>query len=66
MSTTWANDCAFQLRMAIEMNHQEAEIGSRSQDLVRALGGGHDISQMTPGAAALYILALVLERPTEG
>lgn len=59
----WAITTAYNLRMAIEGGSPEPIICQQTHDLARALGGIADVSQMTPGAAALYIIALVLSQP---
>lgn len=57
------NDAAYTLRFVIESEKPEDMIGQQTQSLVYALGGTADISHMTPGAAALYLLSLVLSQP---
>lgn len=59
----WVNTQAWNLKHAIESQNAEQIIGQQTQELVRALGGLADVSQMSPGAAALYIVALVLSQP---
>ena len=58
----WVNTQAWNLKAAIESQQSEPIIGQQTQELVRALGGIADVSQMTPGAAALYIVALRLSQ----
>ena len=59
----WVSTQAFNLKIAIESQSAEPIIGQQAQEMARALGGVADVSQMTPGAAALYLVALVLSQP---
>lgn len=50
-----------EIRQDIEAGHIE-EAAKNAQNLVYQLGGRADLSRMSPGAAALYLLSLVMER----
>lgn len=63
MNTPETTEAALRLRCAMETRAPELVIGKRTQELVAVLGGTADVSRMTPGAAALYILSLYLSRP---
>lgn len=54
---------AEELRNAIERGAPEHEIGQAAQGLVNMLGGTARITDMSPGAAALYLQALTLSQP---
>lgn len=53
------------LRNAIEMNQPEATIGGITRGIVETLGGTANISNMSPGAAAIYIFALMIVQTSD-
>lgn len=55
-------ECAEQLRATIEYGCAGDAVCTAAQDLVEALGGTDDVSRMTPGATALYLVALLVTR----
>lgn len=54
---------AYDLRMAIEANQMASVIGEKAQQLASALGGSANLMNMTPGAASVYLLSLLLSQP---
>ena len=60
----WIVESAFHLRMSIENRSDPQTVGQSTQVLAEALGGCADVRQMSPGAAAIYILSLILTQTT--
>ena len=58
-------NAAAQLRHAVEMNADGASVGECVQQLVQELGGTRDSRELSPGTAAVYLLALVLSQPPQ-
>lgn len=49
------------IRQLIEAGYIE-DAANEAQSLVMLLGGKADLSKMSPGAAALYLLSLTMEK----
>jgi hypothetical protein len=58
-----AKQVAYEVVRMIECRAPEPDIAARCADLARRLGGNADLSQMKPGGAALYLLALIVAHP---
>lgn len=55
-----ANHYAERVADLIEKGYPEEMIGEQVRLLIRSLGGNANASDMTPGAAAVYLIALIL------
>ncbi len=55
---------AWQLRMMIENGLDGTPVAEATQELARSLGGFRPMNNMTTGAAAIYLLSLILTQST--